>query len=291
MTLVVVAGFLPFNSGKTRLAARLARALRERGVKVKPCKPIGAHNVWEQHFSVEYSMMHRILVGGDAIRLAKAAELNPADVQPVDLLLSPPDITRYLTKLRDYLRASTETFSQTVVARVDVCSGGRVERHHLLVGEVYERLPPSIRGVIDELVGKLEPKPIRVSLEAFTDMVASGELIAAADMCTVARCGNAQLTILESFNDVLVPVPRALEADYFLVAAPGRAVLYHGSDVRKVVGIVATLRPGYTRSHELLNYIKPLKVFSIDFAYTDDQVGEDVERIADTLLQKHEEVG
>ncbi len=283
MPMVVVAGFLPFESGKTRLAARLVRALRERGVEATPYKPIGAHNLWEQHFSVEYSFEKHVLVGGDAIRLARAAGRAPDELQPVDLLLAPPDVARFLTRPRDYLRAASETFSQTVLARIDVCSG-EVQRYHLLVRDAYEKLAPGIRGVVDELRERLEPKPVETSLQAFMDMVVSGELTAAADMCLSRVPGK--LLIVESFNDVLIPTPRALEAEYFLVAAPGRAVLYRGGDVVRAVKVLSGIRPGFTRTYEVLGLVKPVEVFDVDFAYSDDQVGEDVRRIADVLLEK-----
>ena len=284
--MVVIAGFLPFESGKTRLAARLVRALRERGVDVLPYKPIGAHNLWEQHFSIEYSIEKSVLVGGDAIRLAKAAGVKPDEIQPVDILLAPPDIKRYLSRPRDYLRVAAETFAQATLVRIDVCSGGKRARYHMLIRDTFENLPPSLKGVVDELRERLEPSPMEIGREEFMDMVASGQLTAAADICLSTHGGEHGVLLVESFNDVLLPTPKAVEAEYFLVAAPGRAVLYRGSDIERALRVLAGIRPGFTRTHEVLGLVKPLEVFDIDFAYSDDQVGEDVEKIGDTLIEK-----
>ena len=280
--IVTVAGFLPFESGKTRLAARLVRVLRERGVDVLPYKPIGAHNLWEQHFSVEYSLEHRVLVGGDAIRLARAAGVKPEEVQPVDLLLAPPDVARFLQRPRDYLNAASNTFTQAVLVRIDTCRGWR---GHLLVEDRLEALPPSLRRVAEELSERLEPSPVRIDQARFADMLASGQLLLAADSCAATAASKTRLLILESFNDVLIPIPKAIDSRLFIVAAPGRAVVYSGEAVVRAVEVLSGIKPGQVRSHEVLGLVKPLAVVDVDYAYSDDQLGEDIERLADMVLR------
>ncbi len=286
MKLVTIVGFAPFESGKTRLAARLVRGLRERGVEVNVVKPIGSHNLWQQHFSLEYSMEHGVLVGGDAIRLARAmGSREPSQVQPVDLLLAPPDVARYLARLRDYLFSLESLISQVVLIRVSSCGEKGIEHIHLRVDEHIEALPPTIRGVVEELASRLQPKPVRVDRDALSSFLRD-ELVIAADVCSARLLAGAEIGIIESFNDIVVPVPIATRSEYFVAVAPGRAVVYRGEEVVKAASLVAGIRPGSIRSSEVLHLVKPVKILDVEFVYSDEYVGEDVEKLIDLLLTR-----
>ncbi len=286
MRLVTIVGFAPFESGKTRLAARLVRGLKERGVKVNVVKPIGSHNLWQQHFSLEYSMEHGVLVGGDAIRLARAlGSREPSQVQPVDLLLAPPDVARYLTRLRDYLFSLESLVSQVVLLRVSSCGERGVEHVHLRVDEHIEALPPAIRSIVEELASRLQPRPVSVNRETLSSILRD-ELVLAAEVCSARLLAGGEVGVIESFNDVVVPVPLATRSEYFVAVAPGRAVVYRGEDVVKAASLVAGIRPGSIRSSEVLHLVKPVKVLDVEFVYSDEHVGEDVERIIDLILTR-----
>ncbi len=282
--MITVVGFIPFDSGKTRLAARLVKGLRERGIKVSVVKPIGSHSLWQQHFSLEYSMEHGVLVGGDAIRLARAASVSdPARVQPVDMLLAPPDVTRYLTRLRDYLFSLESLISQVVMLRISTCRDEGVEHVHLLVKEHVDRLAPSIRDVVEELASRLRPLPSPIEPEMLKEIM-SGDVIVAADMCASRIASRSEVTVIESFNDVVVPIPLSTRSEWFVAVAPGRAVVYHGSDVVKAASLLSGFRPGSIRAADILHLVKPVKIMDVKFVYSDDHVGEDIETLIDFLV-------
>ncbi|WP_048191573.1 hypothetical protein [Pyrolobus fumarii] len=283
--IVTVGGFSPSDSGKTRLTARLIHALHEIGLEPTVVKPIGSHNMWQQHFSLHYSLEHRILVGGDAIRLAKAAGAKPEDIQPVDLLLAPPDITRYLTRIRDYLATLESLLSQVVVLRVSRCEGNGVEHLHAVVPEHIEALPPTLRTIIDELAERLDPPPITLPSSRLYELMNSGDLLIAADLCTAKLVSGSRLALIESFNDVLIPTPTSTKSRLFIVVGPGRAIVYRGDDVVKAASIVSGLKPGSLRASEVLHLVKPLQVLDVEFAYADDQVGNDVRRLTELLVK------
>ena len=281
--LVTVVGFSPHESGKTRLVARLARSLRDRGLAPRVAKPLGGHNAWEQHFSIRYALDHGVLVGGDAIRLARAVGGEPHIIEPVDMLLAPPDVNHFLSRLRDYLLMLESLEAQVVLLRVNVCSGERPEPLHMLVEDNVEHLAPGIRRLVEDLASSLKPRPVAIPSARLREMIASGNLVTAADLCASKLLEGSRIAIIESYNDVLIPVPLSLRSKLFIAVGPGRAVVYDGGMVVKAARLYASLRYGITRSSEVLHLIRPMASVPLEFVYDDETPGEDVEKLVDII--------
>ncbi len=285
--LVTIVGFSPHESGKTRLAARLAKSLREKGFRLSAVKPVGGHSAWEQHFSLRYALDYGVLVGGDAIRLARATGAEPHIIEPVDMLLAPPDVDKFLTRLRDYLILLESLEAQVVLLRVNTCSSGeKPEPLHMLVEDNVEALAPGVRRLIEDIASSLRPKPLMITSSRFRELVSSGNLVTAADICTSKLVVNADIAIIESYNDVLIPIPIATRSKLFIAVGPGRAVVYEGSLVVKAASLYASLRYGTTRTTDVLHLVKPLTSIPLDFVYDDETPGRDVEKLTD-LIESH----
>ena len=285
--LVTVVGLLPHDSGKTRLTARLARQLLASGVEVEAFKPVGGHSVWDGGPGVPYTLRARVLVGNDAVRLGRALGRRPEELQAVDVLLAPPDPLRYAGRLRDYLDAS-ESFARTaVLARVSECAGGGMRHEHYAVVD-GPRLAPALERLVSEVASSLEPPPRPVSRAELTALLSRG--VAAADSCVRSLASRGRLVLVESYNDVVVPVPAALESALFIAVGPGRAMVYRGGDVVRALRALSATQPGAARAYEVLSLVRPVEAVAVEYARGDDEAGPDVEELA-SVVARHLDAG
>lgn len=290
MGIVTIVGLLQFDSGKTRFTTRLLRYLARVEPSIHALKPIGSHSVWGQEFSLYYSIEHGVLVGGDAIRIARSlGGVRPESVELMDILLAPPDSARYASRLRDYVLLHEDLLGQAVAFRYTRCRGeGLVEYVHVFSLEKLAGTPPALARMVSRLYESVKSRGGMVSTVepgALARMLTSPEVYSQVDQCARMVSGKTRILVIESFNDALVPTPLALESRVFLAVSPGRVVVYNGSSVARAVNTLAPLKRGVARSSDVLSHVKPLEVFELEYAGSDDAPGRDVESIAGYILK------
>ncbi len=94
---IFVFGYQNEASGKTTISVSMARALANEGTKMGVFKPVSAHNFWYQYDHTLRNSEAKTLFCEDIYKLAKAAKLSLSYqiLNPVDRLISQPDIERY----------------------------------------------------------------------------------------------------------------------------------------------------------------------------------------------------
>ncbi|ABM81049.1 hypothetical protein [Hyperthermus butylicus] len=235
---LLVSGLLELESGKTWFTVGLATALRTLGARVMAYKPVAAYNIWSSWDPVESSLRHGILAGNDAlIYIEQLGDSNIHLVNPVSLMLAYPDPLLF-SGVAQYLARISSIEGMVVLARFSSCAEGSAV--HYYVPENVERLGPSFRKIVEELVKATGATPISASrlVEKLSTASAAENLAA----CLTILDRSYDVVVIESFNNAVVPFA-GLEGrvDYFIVVAPGRAIVFDGDKLRKVSEIVSGL--------------------------------------------------
>ena len=236
--IVEICGLLTHDSGKTWLSVNLVKSLRRAGLRASIHKPVAGHSAWYQMRAIERSMELGILVGSDVATyidaLGVAREEIPV-VNPVDLLLAPPDPARYVVAgLRKYVEHAEEQMSQLVMARLSLEDGSS---RHLLVRENLARLTPSMRRLIEKLAERVgaEEATLEDVVLALRSRDTERALLRALD--TLER--RSDVVVVESFNDAVVPyIAIAPRLSMVIAVAPGWAGVY--TDIEGLVRSIET---------------------------------------------------
>jgi len=235
---ILVAGMLPHDSGKTWLTAAMVSALRQGGAKAAAYKPIGGFSAWHHYGALRASIRDGVLAGGDArayhgLTGHPLEKLNPiayATVPPDPMQLRP---TRYMLLLEN-------ASSVTALWRVTSCRGK--QGIHYYSRTVMELAPPRIRDVISDAVRRLDA--VASDANMFYSNLDRGHYDEALESCRVYMERHADIAFTESFNNAAVPY-RGLDLcvfDFYVVVAPGAAMLYSGERVCNAAKIVGTYR-------------------------------------------------
>ncbi len=237
---ILVAGLLAFDSGKTWLGASLAACASRRGVRVAAFKPVGAFNLWlGYHHFVEGVERYGLLAGGDALTYSKVLNMNPANVNPVALATAFPDPLQ-LPGASYYLSVVGDLAGTLVLARLPTARG----EEHLVAVDNLEKLPPRLRAAVRDAAAKLHARTAE-SREILA-LVSSDRVAGLLDESYARISSSSDVVIVESFNDALVPYtgPRLLSSiDLLVVTAPGRALVYSGDRLRRVLEAFPSPRP------------------------------------------------
>ncbi|NPA05268.1 MAG: hypothetical protein GXO09_04155 [Crenarchaeota archaeon] len=225
---VLVDGLLRFDSGKTWFGVGLCLCLRRLGYRVGVFKPVAGHSVWGQLWSFRESLRRGFLVGGDVLTYERFLGVDPLAVNPVDLLLAPPDPAGGVS---GFLSSVGGWEDQVVVARVPV--GGGFEHWWFPVN--VSRLSPLVRFEVSRLVGRVGAVP--GSVEGLLDYV--GGLGGVFEEFRRRVSAGCDFLVVESFNDALVPYRELVGVvDYLVVVAPGRVFVFEGERLRLLASVV-----------------------------------------------------
>ncbi len=232
MTLVLVVGYGE-SSGKTVLAASLARILYQEGVDVAGVKPLAGVDLWENPWVLLEAVDRRVIASGDALRLLEASRSGESveTVSPVTVYTAPVDPSRAGWR-------RPHVGGLVVAGRVSACRESRVDTLHFVNAEALDRVPPGIASEVVAVAGRLRPLPLRVGDE-FAERVLYGGFTAEVESCMAGVVSRHELVVMESNSDVALPTPSALGAEWVLVVSPGVVGVAEGSRWARAVELLA----------------------------------------------------
>jgi len=250
MTSALVAGLLPYDSGKTTFARSLVRELVDRGVDVGISKPISGISGWYQYDCVLKSIEHGFLVGEDMYKLHSVAKSSdPIALEgPVIFLLLPPDPERVGWETSIY--TSIGFHHQVSVIRVT----NPKESKHYYVPLNLRRTTDSLKKEVEKFLSVVDAEPIELR-EVEEILVSSRK---DADECLNYINLKHEFTVLESFNNAAAPTAGSLDVDVVVVVAPGKAAVYDGRDYRKAVSALSSVKePWKITTEEVVQLLHP----------------------------------
>ncbi|MEM0368147.1 MAG: hypothetical protein QXN57_01720 [Desulfurococcaceae archaeon] len=263
--LVLVAGLIPYESGKTWFTLGSALSARNHGLRVEVFKPVAGHNLWYSPRAVEKTLKLKLLVGNDvAIYYDNKFIEDPAIANPIALATAPPDPTRYLEKIDEYLRILEETYSITVLSRITSCHS-RTIRHNLYY-ENLEKTSPSTRRFVEKLA--LVLKAEKSSLPSLLNYMSSSSVDHDLNKCLELIEKRCDIVFVESFNDAITPYAGLLErTNLIAVVAPSRVFVYENSSkLREVLeNNVKKLGLEGFRAKFIVGDLRPDTILNIEF--------------------------
>jgi len=259
--IIGVSGLIPYDAGKTWFILGLVEALRRLGLRVAVYKPVAAHNLWFSPRTVVKSIELKLLVGNDILAYYERGVVGEiTKSNPVALGLVPRDLLA-TSSLDEYLESFEDLLKVLVLARFTECSSGVIK--HLVIQENLEKTPPLVRSSIEDLARTLNS--IESSIEEVLNYLRSETLTRNLNVCLEELSSSVDLTIVESFNDAVIPYTSLLDKlNTLIVVTPGRILLYSESDQlkRTISNNFATLGEEGYRARYLVKQVKPTRVFS-----------------------------
>jgi predicted P-loop ATPase/GTPase len=226
---ILVAGLVPFDSGKTWFALGAALAARERGLRVGVFKPVAAHNLWYSPRAVRKSLELKLLVGNDVLLYHEKGLVEDIGVSnPVAVATAPPDPSAYAS-VGDYMRDFEDVGRIAVLSRV-YAFDERAHSHYVHA-ENLRKMGARVRRLVEKMGGALGAAPR--SFAGLSAYLTSNEVAANLDKCLRELERGRDLVFVESFNDAVAPYGALLESvDAAVIVAPGKAYVY--LDARKL---------------------------------------------------------
>jgi len=263
---LLVSGLLTHDSGKTWFSVGLAKYLVGSGFKVSMYKPVAAHNAWTQYFTVVKSEELKLLVGSDVLTYLSSGLVSVDElllVNPVDLLLAPPDVINYLRRggeyVHNYLTDLTNQFTQVVIARITSCTTNTYE--HFRIDSNLGNVVSPLRDDLIELSRCLKSKSI--DIKELINLLTSQAIESNLNTCLKRLSDSKDVVVVESFNDAITPYISLLNyVDVIALVSYGRVLLIN--DIGMVKELIS--RGFVGRGHEILrasNILKELKPSSI----------------------------
>jgi len=247
---LVIAGLLPQDSGKTYFTISLAKGLRSRGYKVEVMKPVAAHSAWFQHESLTESVALGVLIGEDILNYMREGLIKNVDMQnPVDILTAPPDLINVPT-LSTYLSITSSSISQAVLARISL-----MRRNYFIVKDNLYRTSRLLKSQLMSAV-KSFGSYREVSSGWLLNRLTSREIGSYILDLAKSLSDRSDYLLVESFNDALIPsFSLAKAVDSIAVVAPGRALVY---GVNKIYAYLrAAISSTRLLSKDLVGLLKP----------------------------------
>lgn len=257
--LLLVAGLLPYESGKTTFVISTLKKAKNMGFSILPFKPVSAHSIFTQFYSFIESERRNYLIGNDALQYEKAADLSGEEilfVNPIDFLLSPLDppsktSEKELEKYREWME---DQFKMIALMRLTKCE--KKETLHYVFEENLERFPKTFRERIESFAKSVgaEKKELREVLEFLSSTEVDREL----DFCLEAVMRKGEGIIAESFSDSLYPYSGLLKRiDSLVIVAPGKVYAYLNG--KSIIDFISSGKFPYLtpRSKNLLKYLEP----------------------------------
>jgi predicted P-loop ATPase/GTPase len=285
----LVVGLITHDAGKTTVARALISELVSRGYRVGVAKPVAGHNIWYQPASVRNSIENHILVGEDAVVLKKTSgSEDPLEaINPLDIALAPLDPIYYLKSLRSYEDVMASMISSAIMLRISICIERGINTAHYIVYRRLERIPSSVRRVVEDIALKVYPRPIAIDAEALEPLILEGYI--ASETCYRAIANRHQVMVIESFNNSASPLARLENIDAVIAVSPGKILIYDGLTYLKALKVVLDVegsihRRWWPTTSEVLRLISPLEI--IDTPYIEDinLFGEFTENLTDKIM-------
>ncbi len=291
-----VCGLLVHDSGKTWLTISLVKALRDRGIASKPLKPVAGHSAWIQRKTLDYSARLGILVGEDVYQYYTMLNLNKDElplVNPVDLLLAPPNPTSYIRdgRLRLYASLLESSLGQIALARLP---GSSLEPQHYLISDVVEMLTRSVKERILDLARELNAESIE--LNELVRLLKSKSIEDKVLECIDRVSKDVDVAVIESFNDAVVPLLKLLNRiDLLLLVAPSIVAVYRDIDsVKRSIEIEIALRGEEAlRTPFALSRARPIAIEEVEFSDDTSSLSRSrsLNHLLDSLLALQQSVG
>ena len=263
---ILVVGLLSRPSGKTLVAAAVARRLAELGHSVAPFKPISVHDWYRDYDTSLQNVEEGLAFSGDVAALIEAAGANlPYEVaNPVHGVTFPPSplmlrhkmIARYHLYLEDPA-ASTALLRLTLRGRVEM--NVYAVNRALLDGGLLYHDPDYVSRVL-------------ASAHVLIDVYSSKQVARALQLYAPASIGScysyvkrrSDAVVVEGFRDLAAPSGHVLDADVVLAVAPGTVMAFDGRSYAKAVSLYSGVKGALdVRVQDVLELLTPLKAFSL----------------------------
>lgn len=273
---VLVAGLLPYDSGKTWFSAALLQLAAARGLRAAGYKPVGGFSAWHNYPALRESIRDGVLAGGDARTYARVTGVQAAILNPVAYATSVPDPTRLRAAM--YMLAMSDLSRTLALWRVSTCR----EIRHFYSPEVLEASPPLLRTELSRAVEALAAEAS--SREEFLESLNSGGLDETLEACRVELETGRDIVIVESFNNAALPY-MGLDLcgfDFYVLTAPAYVLIYSGERACRAIEFV-----GAARADKLLASLsRPLLAEALPPAESIDVLAERLRdsRLASVLL-------
>jgi len=235
-SVILVAGLLTYDSGKTWFSIGLAKSLGERGYSIGVFKPVAGHNLWSQFHSFMYSFERGVLIGEDVAKYSRILGFAEVHIiNPIDVLLSPPDPVSYIARsgVDEYFADLEDQFRQMVLARYTNCYTGSFK--HYIFRENVKKMAPQIQMLLEGFAAKVKAE--EVELQQFINLLKSQDVEKNLEECQRKVCSHSDVVIVESFNDAITPYPRLLSTvSAVIVTMPTAIAIY--TNVEKLREVV-----------------------------------------------------
>lgn len=283
MASILVVGYNEFGAGKTTFTASLVGLLRKRGYDAVAVKPVAGINIWESPWILDEIKRRRLVVSGDAIKLASSSgdSIAPEILNPLTVVYAPVD-----PSLKDWRLVSGRE-DEIVLGRISRC-GERVDTLHFVNVEAINVVPAGITASLVEAAGRLMPYPLRVD-SGFVDRVIGYEFIGEVETCMSKILAGHELVVFESNSDIAAPSPSSLGSDIVLVVGRGVVGVVDGERWAKAVEVL--LGSGGLRSvlvRDVLSLTGTKRVYYLPFLSEplEGYSEQDLDNILDYILEK-----
>ena len=245
MPLVLVVGMLDTDSGKTVMAYSIAKLLASEGFRVAPLKPLGATDLWRSPWVLREVEERGLVVLGDAVILSQATgdNLEIEEINPLAMILAPPDPERLGWSWTPYSGLLGDSVRRAALARLTACTGSGKASLHLVNTKALERTPSKLSARLAEVAERLKPEPQRGDESSVSRILSS---LAAVESCMVKALSTSEVGVMESYSDIAVPIPLAMNSDLVVTVTPGRAGIVPGDRYRSAVQVLSSMSTSTT---------------------------------------------
>lgn len=221
--IVLVAGLLPYDSGKTWFTTSAALAAREKGLRVSVFKPVAAHNLWYSPRTVKKGLELGVLVGNDVLLYYENGLVGDLGVSnPVAIATVPPDPSKY-SSIDSYMDDFGDVGRIAVISRVYDCERG--QRIHYVHAESLSKAGRWASRVIGRMLAAFEAEQ-----RSFADLAGylySSSAVDNLDLCLKKLERESEVVFIESFSDAFTPYGVFLRSvGLIMLVAPGAVYVY-----------------------------------------------------------------
>ncbi len=235
---VLVVGLQPLDSGKTRLARGIIKALKSEGYEAAGFKPVAATDIWLNPAALHETRHRRVVVTGDGLSLSEASGgVSPEALNPLAVLLAPYDPSQAGWRITDPWPPGGPE-ARSVLLRLTACQDSRAHTVHAINMQAVHRVPERVQALVLEAAGHLVPPPRRVDRRTLED-VYRGAYSDWADSCLWHLRERFEALVVESNSDVAAPTPGSIQADLVVAVYPGVAALVDGDRYKRAVEVLA----------------------------------------------------
>lgn len=232
-TRILLTGMNSFDSGKTQLALKLAKAYSDSGLSVEYFKPLSGHNYWYNYEHSKVCMERGVLTSKDAIIVRKVIEpKSPIEIaNPIHNLFVPMRLEKPLQTLPNSFGLSgsssiltMERFSRPIGNKIYstvLVAMNLLEEDRLLIG--YDDV-----GKLTKETSIIEINNLQ-ELQEFENL--NYEQYVSESFEYIENL--ADVVIIEGFNDAAWPWDELESSDIVLVVGPGHVFSYDPERFRK----------------------------------------------------------